>query len=225
MSRGEPLVGNLSSLGRFPHILIAGGTFDPFTQAHLEVPRQVAEAIGAQAILYVPAKHNPLKPKHALASDEDRLNMISAAIAEAGNSSQVELFVTGMELGREGLSYTADTLAELRSSVGDSRLSLFIGSDVVKQLHSWRSVEDILATVQLAIVLRGERKEDLMAAIGDKFDASVLDRIGAGVLSVGEGSVVSATAVREMIRCGVEVPAEFLPRGVAEYIADKRLYR
>src|SRR5690606_7009510 len=72
----EPLLEDLSVLRNCAAVLVIGGTFDPFTRAHLEVPHAVADALGADALLYVPARRNPLKEQHAAASNEDRLEMI-----------------------------------------------------------------------------------------------------------------------------------------------------
>lgn len=58
---------------------IFGGTFDPIHNAHLVVAREAADAFALDRILFVPAANPPLK--EAGASYEDRYKMVELACA------------------------------------------------------------------------------------------------------------------------------------------------
>src|SRR5690606_21501724 len=93
--RYEPLLVDLCPLRVYRSILIVGGTFDPFTRAHLEVPEEVRQSIGAEAKLYIPAWQNPLKESRAQGGSRERLAMIRESIL-----SEPDTFVSPLELVR-----------------------------------------------------------------------------------------------------------------------------
>ncbi|GAI30449.1 unnamed protein product, partial [marine sediment metagenome] len=59
-----------------------GGTFDPVHLGHTTVAADAAKHIGAEKIIFIPAKRSPLKGFLPKASDAHRLKMIALAIAE-----------------------------------------------------------------------------------------------------------------------------------------------
>ncbi len=60
-------------------IALFGGTFDPIHLGHTTVAAAAGEGIGADKVIFVPAKRSPLKAFFPEAGDEDRLAMIKLA--------------------------------------------------------------------------------------------------------------------------------------------------
>ena len=89
---------------------IMGGSFDPVHLGHLGVARAVAQALGLDRVLLVPAAQAPLRSEPVCASAAHRLAMLEIATAGAR-----ELAVSDVELQRGGVSYTVDTLRSLRT--------------------------------------------------------------------------------------------------------------
>ena len=92
-----------------PRIGLFGGTFDPPHVGHLVTAIDVREALRLDTVVLMVA-HRPWQKEgtRQISSSADRLAMVSAAVAglegiEAGT----------LEIERGGMSYTADTLAEL----------------------------------------------------------------------------------------------------------------
>jgi|GEM_PF-1403927 len=223
-TRVEPLIGDLRVLSRYSHILIVGGTFDPFTLAHLSIPQQCAAAVGAEAVLYVPAKQSPLKTNRAIASDSDRLNMICGALTETQPTSPFDLLVAPFELERQGASYTAEALSFIKGYIPGTKLSLFLGSDSVSNFHRWRAVDSILALADPVIVLRGENKNNLLHALRENLTPEQVAQLESAIVSAISGSSISATTVRNQIASGAGIPQDLLPLSVARYIALNSLY-
>ncbi len=92
---------------------VFGGTFDPIHIGHLAVAEEVAETLGLECILFVPAARPPHKPGVEFAPAEDRLAMVRLAIAD-----NPRFAASRLELDRPGPSYMADTLAELAATAG-----------------------------------------------------------------------------------------------------------
>jgi nicotinate-nucleotide adenylyltransferase len=124
------------------------------------------------------------------------------------------------ELEREGLSYTVDTLAEIRAEDPTRELFLMLGADSVAEFGTWREPERILELATLMAVNRGRDCPDL-TGFEQRFGAAVRSRL----LNVEMPAVdLAATDLRERVRTGRSI--RFMtPRGVEAYIAQHGLYR
>jgi len=136
-----------------PRWIVFGGSFDPPHRAHVRLPRRAAEAIGAERVLYVPARINPLKQGTTPASPAHRLAMLRLAIADDPRSE-----IRTLELDREGPSYTADTLRALADEAATAkpaaRLVLLVGSDTALGFPKWRAHDEVARHADVAVMLR-----------------------------------------------------------------------
>jgi nicotinate-nucleotide adenylyltransferase len=123
---------------------VFGGTFDPVHVGHLAIANAALDELGLDRVYFVPARRSPLKQADPIASAEDRLAMLTAAIA-----GEPRFHVSGVELDRKGPSFTVDTLESLR---GQGPLFLILGSDAYADFERWREPARIrdLATIVLA---------------------------------------------------------------------------
>jgi nicotinate-nucleotide adenylyltransferase len=123
---------------------VFGGTFDPVHVGHLAIANAALEELGLDRVYFVPARRSPLKRDGPIAGPEDRLAMLSAAIAD-----EPRFRVSRIELDREGPSFTVETLKDLSR---EGQLFLILGSDAFADFTRWREPERIreLATVVLA---------------------------------------------------------------------------
>ena len=60
---------------------IMGGTFDPVHNGHLVIARSVADQLGLDRVLFIPAGNPNFKQDQKLASAADRVRMVELAIA------------------------------------------------------------------------------------------------------------------------------------------------
>ena len=123
---------------------VFGGTFDPVHVGHLAIANAALDELGLDRVYFVPARRSPLKQDGPIASAEDRLAMLAAAIRD-----EPRFRVTKVELDRKGPSFTIDTLESLR---GEGELFLILGSDAYADFERWREPARIreLATIVLA---------------------------------------------------------------------------
>lgn len=103
---------------------IYGGTFDPVHYGHLRTALEVREAVGLDEIRFMPCRHPPHRSAPT-ATPAQRLKMLELALAGAEPGFRIDL----REFHRDGPSYMVDTLASLRSEVGDTPLCLILGLD------------------------------------------------------------------------------------------------
>ena len=91
------------------NIGICGGTFDPFHRGHLDPLLAVREELQWDRVLYIPAYVQPFKQDRVTAPGPHRFAM--AVLATEGHDA---LYVSPQELERGAVSYTVDTLQQLR---------------------------------------------------------------------------------------------------------------
>jgi ribosome-associated protein len=89
---------------------VFGGTFDPVHVGHLAIALAALESVPLDRVVFVPARRSPLKDRDPLANVADRVTMLQAAIA-----GEPRFSLSRVELDRDGVSYTVDTLEALRS--------------------------------------------------------------------------------------------------------------
>ena len=91
---------------------ILGGTFDPIHNGHLAIAEAARGCLGLDRVVFIPAGRPWLKARSLgrITGAEHRLAMVRLAIADCPHFE-----ASAMEVERPGLTYTVDTLAELRS--------------------------------------------------------------------------------------------------------------
>jgi len=158
-------------------VALFGGTFDPVHIGHLVCARRVAESGGFDRIILIPAAQPPHKGT-ALASAEDRLNMLRLAV-----EGDVSFEICDIELHRTGPSYTFDTLVEMRDKFGpDVSLHWLIGADMLEQLHMWHRAADVVQMAEIVTMIRPpwqQRLSQILEALLGRADAAaghLLDR-------------------------------------------------
>ena len=187
---------------------ILGGTFDPPHVGHLLTALDAIEALALDQLLFIPAAEQPLKVGLVAAHAKDRLAMVRLL---AG--ADPKFAVDPIEVDRGGLSYTVDTLRQLRDRwPGPAPLALFllIGADVAATLPKWRDPEGIAALAQIVMVTREGGSEGLPPGVARRLWTRRVD--------------VSSTEVRSRVRAGRSIRG-FVTDPVAEYIALAGLYQ
>lgn len=207
--------------------IVYGGTFDPVHNGHLAIARAACAALAAPVHL-TPAAD----PPHRAAPGADavqRARMVALAI-----QGEPGLVLDERELGRDGPSYTVDTLRELRRERGPAApLALLLGADSLLGLTSWHQWRVLPELAHLIVADRrgsdlGARlPPDLAEALGSRWtgDAGQLRRSPAGrVLRLQQPlHPGSATAVRQAIAAGGRW-RDGVPVAVADYILRHHLY-
>lgn len=128
---------------------IFGGTFDPVHLGHIASARELLTSVKFDTVYLMPCYRHP-HDKHPGASAAQRLEMLGLALA-----NEKQLAVDSRELHRSGLSYTVDSLAELRSEQGDEAQLVFIlGSDAFAGLDAWHRWQSLLELANLLVIER-----------------------------------------------------------------------
>lgn len=204
---------------------ILGGTFDPIHLGHLRTGLEVYEALRLREVRFIPCR-NPPHRDTPQSETHHRLAMVQAAIAD-----QAGLVCDEREVNREGPSYTVDTLAGIRTEVGDEALALIVGADAFADINTWHDWERLIELAHLIVVHRPGWVAGIPTAaralLADRVteNRAVLDAKSAGCVwfQVVTPLQISATAIREAVSKGRSI--RFLvPDTVERYIHEQGLY-
>ena len=194
---------------------IYGGTFNPPHLGHIQAAKAAVQALDLTRLLLIPdniAPHKELPPGSP--APEQRLEMLRLATQDAP-----ELEVSDLELRREGISYTFETVLALSEQYPEAQLFLLMGTDMFVSFDTWKNTDIILSHAALGVLCRGDKGEQ--EAIAEK--AAQLSAGGARVELVNNPVLaISSTQLRRLIAFDCAEP--FLPKPVAEYIRQHGLY-
>ena len=206
----------LAHFARYKSIAIMGGTFDPIHYGHLATAEAVRYAFGIEKVVFIPAGCPAHKEQEKVSQKEHRYQMTVLATASNPNFE-----VSRMELDRPGVTYSVDTVAQIRQVCGeDTKLYFITGADAVHDLDTWKTPERLITLCEFIAVTRpGYQKKDLAAEVGQ------IQTLYPGKIHYFEVPAleISSSDIRSRIRKGMPVKY-LLPETVEEYIQNHHLY-
>ena len=195
---------------------ILGGTFDPVHLGHLIIAEEVRSNVGLDKILFVPAGVPWMRENEGVSAGKHRLNMVDLAV-----KSNPHFESSSIEIDRQGVTYTADTLETLREDLDhEVELSFIMGMDVLEKFHLWKSPETVVDLCSLVIVNRpGNQAVDVNEVVKKYPEAGAKLRI----INVPRMEI-SSSEIRERVR--QEKSLKYLvSEEVIEYIDQNNLYK
>ena len=197
---------------------ILGGTFSPVHIGHLIVAQDAIERLELSRMLLVPCSIPPHKsPRHLLAA-RHRLAMLEHAV-----EGDERFGVSESEIRRDGVSYSVDTVRELRGMYPDSEICFLIGTDSLLELHAWKDVYELL---ELCRVVSFERPGYERATIREEalmLDAPWPSKLAADIIA-GHRISISSSDIRRRVAEGQSI-RYLVPPAVEMYIHEHGLYR
>ncbi len=194
---------------------IMGGTFNPIHYGHLLLAENAYEQIGLDKILFMPSKKPPHKASLEVASGEHRLDMVKLAI---GNNPH--FVASTLELDREGMTYTADTLAILAGENPDTEYYFIIGGDSLLQMTEWRAPQIVFKLCTIVAAGRNQLPrntlEQQVKRLHEAYGASII-LMDMPAIEISSADIRERTASNKSIRY-------YVPEQVLDYIKEHGLY-
>ena len=206
---------------------ILGGTFNPIHNGHLHLAERLQQALGFEAIRFMPAAIPALKDMPNV-SAEQRADMVKLAIVDHPTFE-----IDTHELERAGPSYTIDSLVSLRKELGDKvSICWLIGSDAFAKLNTWHRWTELLNYCHFVVVKRPLSEElnwnaevEALLETHQTKDANSLKNSASGKVLIQEIEAldVSSTQIRHHISLKDDA-RRLMPRNVFNYIQQHHLY-
>ncbi|MDQ5894611.1 MAG: nicotinate-nucleotide adenylyltransferase [Actinomycetota bacterium] len=140
------------------------------------------------------------------------------SLAEKAFGTWAGVEVSGIEVDREGPSYTCETLELIQSANPDSQIFLLTGSDTARGIGNWHRPERVLEMANFAVAPRSGADRESVSEVfeglgaGDRLEFFEMPEVG-----------ISSTLVRERIGAG-RPWKHLVPHEVAEMIDNEDLY-
>ncbi|PKM75823.1 MAG: nicotinic acid mononucleotide adenylyltransferase [Firmicutes bacterium HGW-Firmicutes-15] len=199
----------LKSLG------ILGGTFDPIHYGHIVAAECARDACHLDRVLFVPAARPPHKDLNEVLDSQHRFEMVKMAVQD-----NPDFAASALELKREGLSYTVETIASYQQEFPGAKIFFIIGVDALLLINTWKDVERLATLCNFIVVtrpgyhLRHEEEpfREIPAAIWEKI-----------LLVPIPGLYISSSDIRQRVAKGQTIKY-LLPPAIEEYILKNDLY-
>lgn len=195
-------------------IAIFGGTFNPVHNGHIIGMQKVFDTLLFDEVWMMPSNIPPYKRNEAFSS-KDRLSMCEIASDALGFTK-----VNQQEMNRKEISYTYDTLCQLREKSPEKALYWVIGYDNLDSIEKWYKSECLLKEFGLVVINRGGFSEDEAS-----FKISRLQKkYETNIIKVKMPNIeISSTEIRERIKKKQLIVGFTLPK-IIEYIKVNHLY-
>lgn len=193
---------------------VMGGTLDPIHYGHLVAAEAARVAFQLEKVLFVPNRLPPHKKDYRVSDPKHRYLMTILATI-----TNPHFDVSRIELDRDGVSYTIDTLCALRREYGSlAELHFISGADAILDLLSWKNVDELLALCYFIAATRpGYELSGQLQKLQEKYPNRVF-RVDVPALAI------SSTDIRRRIREGMSIKY-LLPETVEYYIYKHGLYK
>lgn len=144
---------------------IYGGSFNPPHLGHVLAAREFQRTLNLDKMLFIPAAIPPHKILSPGSPDgRDRMELLRLAVRELPFAE-----VDDLELQRDGVSYTVDTLRSLRAKYPDDALFLCVGTDMFLTFDTWYHPQEICSLATIAMAHRADCDEDELKAMAQSF--------------------------------------------------------
>ena len=200
-------------------IILFGGTFDPIHLAHTTIASEAVKHLKADTLIFIPAKHSPLKSFFPIANDEDRLTMISLAIA-----GDKKFKVSDYELKKTEPSYTLNTVRYFKNFLGGQmELYWLIGADSIDDLAGWYKITDLIDECNLSVMCRAGYKAPDFAKFEAVWGPQRKVKLQKNIIKTSLIDI-SSTEIRKRLAAGTDV-SDMACKPVANYIKEHGLYK
>jgi len=202
--------------------VLFGGTFDPVHNGHVVMAESLARAFPDATIHVIPNRQPPHRASQV--SAEHRLAMLNMAM-----EGIPQITVNAIELGRDGPSYSVDTLRAFRAQFGSNEsLVLCLGADAVRAVDQWYQPEMLVKLAHLCILNRANQTIEIPQVLGcyqPTDSVSDFSNHANGLLGrlATPDVPVSSTEVRALI--AKQAPTLPVPLKIADYIGWHHLYQ
>lgn len=196
---------------------LMGGTFDPVHLGHLVTAEAVRTGFALDKVIFVPAGQPPHKTEKHVTPKEKRWLM-----TELATVTNPWFEVSSVELNREGLSYSADTVRYFREQMEEgSELFFITGADAILEILTWKKLDVLFSDCTLVAATRpGFLPKTVTEWLGKELKQEYLEKV---ITIEVPAMAISSTDIRDRVALGRSIKY-LVPETVEQYIYKQGLY-
>ncbi|HHV34540.1 MAG TPA: nicotinate-nucleotide adenylyltransferase [Syntrophomonadaceae bacterium] len=193
---------------------ILGGTFDPIHYGHLVAAETAREKYSLEQIIFVPTGIPPHKEPDMITDFWHRHLMVVLAVL--GNPY---FKVSSLEYERGGITYTVDTMRQLRQIYDEDTTDLYFitGVDTILDVFGWREPKELFSLCKFIAAARPGYDLRIVKEVFGKYYDNVV-----GFLEMPQMDI-SSSDIRSRVQEGRSIKY-LVPEAVENYIRQQGLY-
>lgn len=191
-----------------------GGSFNPVTNAHLNIAKLVQQKYNLDKVVFVPMGDN--YPKLELAKEEHRYEMLKIATRK-----EQHLEVSDIELNLPNSLTMLQAFEKIQKQYTGIKTYFIIGADNLNKLVSLDDLEILAKNYEFIVIGRSINIQEKISL------NPILERFKAhfNILEDNPYENMSATSVRNALKSGSNSDiSNIIPREVEEYIRKYKIY-
>ncbi|MCI9287772.1 MAG: nicotinate (nicotinamide) nucleotide adenylyltransferase [Clostridia bacterium] len=192
-----------------------GGSFNPVTNAHINLANLIAEKYNLDKVIFVPMGDK--YKKQNLISEKDRYEMLKLA---TNNNEKLE--VSDIELNLPYALTMLQAFKKIQEKYSDVKPYFIIGADNLNKLISLSDFEILAKNYEYIVIKRNDIQ------INEKIASNpILRRFKDhfNILEENPYEQISSTKVRKSINNEILTLDDMIPDEVYEYIVNKKIYK
>lgn len=194
-------------------LIVFGGSFNPVHNGHVRLALEAQKFINADKLIVLPTNASPHKSGE-FAEAFHRFNMCEIAFNKYDN-----IEVSDLEIKRGGISYTIDSLNQIKKVYTNSEIYLLVGSDMFFNINLWKDAKKIFKNSHICVACRTHFEYVKIVT-----HSKLLQNIGADIIVIEISPLeLSSSEVRRKLKNNVSIK-DIVPVGIYEYIIKNKLY-
>ncbi len=185
-----------------------GGSFDPIHNGHLFIIEKSIQDFELDLLFLCPAYQAPLREQKPIFNPVQRLEM-----AKLVAHSNQKMEVLDFEINQPKLSFTYETIQEVKKGYPNSKIFLAIGLDQFEKLSTWRWIRELSKEVHFIVFARGQINAPAPAISDIQYTFIQNPLID-----------ISSTQIRKCLQKGESV-AQWIPDVILSYLEKNNLLR
>lgn len=191
---------------------ILGGTFNPIHLGHISIAKAAVKECGLNKVMLIPTGKPPHKKQQEITPASDRLQMTYLA-----TDGIPFLTVSDLEVKSHEVTYTVDTILQLKKMYPDTEFFYIIGADNIGYIKHWKDAKLLLDGLNIICISRKGYDMQREGRILEKEYGSKLFYIQTELIPI------SSSDIRRKLKNKEDVKP-YLDKRVLEYIYQKGLY-
>ena len=197
---------------------IFGGTFNPVHKGHEKIALEFYDKFKLDKLIIIPANIPPHKQIGGKITAGQRFEMCGICF---NKYKDYNICVSDCEIKNDNISYSYNTLTEIKNNDRDAKLYFLVGSDMFLYLENWYKYRDLFELCAFVVAFRDNRGRREVLELREKFIRS-----GAVIeMLENEAFEISSSEIRNNIKNNNLINLEkYMSAEVLDYIKENNIY-